>query len=429
MNTARLWGVNRRSFRGRLAAIALFGFIVRITYAMVWVRHRPLAFDASSYYELSKGITHHFRYESSDRAHLLTALFPPGYPAFLALGRLLGFATRTKLLWFVAALGTATVAMIGTLAKRIGGETVGLTAAVLAAIYPNLWLADGAMMTESLTAALVVGALIVVIRLRTRLRVVDGCVLGAVLSWMCLTRTDGFLVALALAGFVIVRSARSSATRTTRIATVAAVILVPMLVVGGWQLRNQSEFHRFVPIAVNGWDVVAGANCPSTYYGDRIGTWELPCVKVVEAFMQHGFRGEIDQNEYARKIGYRYAAGHLDRLATVVAPARIGRTLGVIQPLRELEIEAFFEGRSVAWSKLGYGMYLVLVGAAIVAMLRRRIALAGYGMLCAIPFVAVLVSTAFGYGNQRFRIPFEPVLIVLAALSTGAVRKSSEDAL
>ena len=62
------------------------------------------------------------------------------------------------------ACGTATVAVIGLVARRIGGDRVGLIAAALAAVYPNLWINDGLVMSESVSCLLI--ALIMLALLR-----------------------------------------------------------------------------------------------------------------------------------------------------------------------------------------------------------------------------------------------------------------------
>ena len=53
------------------------------------------------------------------------------------------------------ACGIATIAIIGIVARRLGGNRVGLIAAAIAAVYPNLWLNDGLVMSESVSCLMV----------------------------------------------------------------------------------------------------------------------------------------------------------------------------------------------------------------------------------------------------------------------------------
>lgn len=49
----------------------------------------------------------------------------------------------------MALLGTVSIVVIGLLGRRLGGSRVGLIAAGLAAIYPNIWINDGMLLTET----------------------------------------------------------------------------------------------------------------------------------------------------------------------------------------------------------------------------------------------------------------------------------------
>ena len=57
-------------------------------------------------------------------------------------------------------LGTVLVVLVGLLGRRLGGDTVGLVAAAIAAVAPNLWVNDGLVMSETVTGLMVVGAML-----------------------------------------------------------------------------------------------------------------------------------------------------------------------------------------------------------------------------------------------------------------------------
>src|SRR5690349_7935338 len=52
--------------------------------------------------------------------------------------------------YFMALLGTLLVLLVGLLGRAVAGETVGLVAAGIAAVYPNLWVNDGLIMSETI---------------------------------------------------------------------------------------------------------------------------------------------------------------------------------------------------------------------------------------------------------------------------------------
>ncbi len=58
-------------------------------------------------------------------------------------------------------LGVAAVAVIGLAGRRLAGPRAGLVAAGIAAVYPNLWINDSLVMSESLAVLIVAGALVV----------------------------------------------------------------------------------------------------------------------------------------------------------------------------------------------------------------------------------------------------------------------------
>ena len=63
-------------------------------------------------------------------------------------------------------LGTLLVLLVGLLGRRIGGDGVGLVAAGIAALSPNIWVNDGLVMSETITGLIVVGAMLVAVTSR-----------------------------------------------------------------------------------------------------------------------------------------------------------------------------------------------------------------------------------------------------------------------
>ncbi len=109
----------------------------------------------------------------------------------------------------------------------------------------------------------------------------------------------------------------------------------------------------------------------------------------------------------------RYARDNTRRLVTAVVPARLGRTLAVWRVDQQIQL-ATLEGRVERWERLGTWMYWVLAPLAIGGLVVMRLRRVPIGPLVA-PLVAVMLATIATYGNQRFRIAAEPVLVVGAA--------------
>ena len=51
--------------------------------------------------------------------------------------------------------GIATIAVVGVVAHRVGGRTIGLVAASIVAVSPNFWMNDGLVMSESVSMLMV----------------------------------------------------------------------------------------------------------------------------------------------------------------------------------------------------------------------------------------------------------------------------------
>ena len=92
--------------------------------------------------------------------------------------------------YFMALLGTLLVALIGLLGRRLGGDRVGIVAAVIAAVYPNLWINDGLIMSETITCIVVVGALLLAYSVRDRPRLATALGLGALSGLAALARAE-----------------------------------------------------------------------------------------------------------------------------------------------------------------------------------------------------------------------------------------------
>jgi hypothetical protein len=91
------------------------------------------------------------------------------------------------------------------------------------------------------------------------------------------------------------------------------------------------------------------------------------------------------------------------------------RTWGLYAPRQQIEFESL-EGRPRRWQAVGTVMYWVLLPLAlfgIVLLVRRRVRV---WPLLSTGFV-VIVTTAFTYGQQRFRVANEPSILVLAAVT------------
>jgi type III secretory pathway component EscS len=313
-------------------------------------------------------------------------------------------------------LGTFLVLLVGVLGRRLGGDAVGIIAASIVALSPNVWVNDGLIMSESVTTLTVVGALWAAFQLWDRPNVARAAVLGVLCGVAALARAELVVLIVLLGVVVAVTSVRARAKGGVLVLVAVATSLV---VIGPWVAYNMTRFADRTFISTNDGIALLGSNCDTVYHGSALGLTAIA-----------GERNCLDdppppgdQSEVAtayRKRAFEYVRDNKRRVPVVVA-ARIGRTWGLFRPN---DMVAFNEGegREKTVTRLGmvayYPTLLAAIGGAVV-LARRRAWRDLYVVL--VPAIAVTAGVAISYGQTRFRAAAEPSLAILAAVALVAV--------
>ncbi|MBV9212050.1 MAG: glycosyltransferase family 39 protein [Actinobacteria bacterium] len=399
------------SFGGRLALIAALGAAVRVAYAVAIAPGTAGLSDGAWYAEVSRRLVDGHWFEERLGAGLVpTATHPPLYPLWLALVRLVGVHGDTALRASGALLGTVTVCLVGLLGRRIAGAGVGLLAAGIAAVHPLLVAADGALLSETLYAATIVGAMLAALALLDRPTVLRAAALGGCVALAALTRPEALLL-LALLVAPIVWLCRAA----SRWRLGAAALACSLLLVAPFVARNISVFGLPL-ISYNDGNLIGGANQMSTYYGRSLGGLDF-CISRGQPSDEAAFA------EACRRRGFAYAEKHLTRVPVVVA-ARVLREWSLYDPygpeLRDQGRRRLVQGIGVG---VDYALFVLAV-AGVAQLRRRRVAL----LVLLAPIAMVTIVAAVTYGSVRLRHGAEPSVIVLAAagaLSLRTVRRRS----
>ena len=115
-----------------------------------------------------------------------------------------------------------------------------------------------------------------------------------------------------------------------------------------------------------------------------------------------------------RDAALDYIGDHVDRVPVVVA-ARLGRAFDVFRPFQTAEFGTN-EGRPKEVGVAGVITYWLLALLAIGGIvLSRKRPFVVWPLL--VPFGIVAAVVVLGYGITRFRVPAEPSIVVLAAVS------------
>lgn len=406
----------RRRFAFGLTLIVIIGLGVRVFYVLVVTRHENSKFYDDAWYLLQSLVlsTGHFFPvifgHGPDAAHPpLTSIVLTPATYFFKLPP--GFTPQRLTM---AGLGTVVVLLVGLLGRRLAGWRVGLLAAALAAVYPNMWIPNGIIMSETLTMLVMAFILLATYRLRRAPTWGNAVILGLGCGVEILVRAE----LLVLVPLLLLPAAL--ATRTVswrrRLLHVALGALVAGLVVGPWVGRNLVSFQDTTVFSTGQGPLLLGANCAQTYSGPGLGSWSLPCSIDVPPAKDQSVESTRQYN-----AAKHYMEKHLSRLP-LVALARAGRVWDFYQPLQMVKVDVN-EGRPIPAARAGLFSYYALLPFALiglVALRRRRIPV--WPLLVIAGIVTFVAMT--GYGQVRFRAEFEVPLVVLAATGLAATGRS-----
>jgi 4-amino-4-deoxy-L-arabinose transferase-like glycosyltransferase len=391
-----------------LVAVTALGLAVRLV--AVAFASRDLPFDDGLWYH---GVAHilaeghgylspgNFIFQGKVFA---TAEHPPLYPGLLAVMVWLGHGSVLGLQVTTAVVGAAGVPVIGLLGRRVGGPRVGLVAAFLCAVAPNIWRYDAVLLSESILALTLGLYLLCLYRFWDRPTVIAATLAGLTLALAGYNRAELFGLGL-LAIPLVVRNPRLSGAKV-RVGRLAAIGLVAVALAAPWTIRNLTVFDRTVWFTDNLDSVMAGANCKEVYSGPHIGEWNSRCNAAV---FRKGWDESVAFSE-ARHAGILYLRRHADELPLVVV-ARIGREWQLWAPFDHIGTGGRGNGIWIASAASFWLMSILGVFGAVQLHRARRLM---WPLASIAGFVTVLAAVT--YGTARLRAPFDVALLVLAAV-------------
>lgn len=405
----------RARFWRWLVAITVAGLAIRVAYVLIARRDIVVGGDAIYYHFganlLADGHGFIVPLEFARGLTLQAADHPPLYLLWLAFPSVLGLDTPVWHMLWSCVLGTATVVVIGLTGREIASARVGLIAAGLAAVYPNIWSHDGFLQSE--TMAILAAAVVTLLAYRYWHRPSLGrvAVLGLACGAAALTRSELLL----LVPFVVVPLL--VLTRTIDLRTKLRWLLVSglaaVVVLAPWVGYNLTRFEHPVFLSTGYEVTLLTASCDTTYYGTLTGYWSQEC----------GIRTPRKDDQSQKALAYRRAAldyigDHKARVPVVVL-ARWGRITGVFRPAQQARLDHVVEGRErwIAWSSLAMFYAIAPLAAAGAFVLRRR--RVPVFPLVALPAIA-LIAVTMTFATNRYRAIAEGALVLLAAVAIDA---------
>ncbi len=417
---------DHRGFVWGLVAVTLLGAAVRFANVLWWrpTTSRP-GFLGS--FMAGDSIYYHWQANALAQGHWFvdpflwmnrgidapSAAHPPLYPLYLSLWSRLGVDTVTGHRLASSLLGIAAVALIGLLGYRLAGRATGLVAAFIAAVYPQLWINDGMLLSESFAVLAIVVALHTIYSAWRTPSTRNVVLMGVACGVAALARNE-LLLLFPIVVIPLVLRLRALDTRArVRLAVIGCV--AGGLVIAPWALYNLSRFNEPTLTSSSLGSVLSAANCDSVYYGENIGYYD-------NCFDGPWPSGELDESErdkVPRDEAIEYMRDHIERVPLVMA-ARIGRMWNVFKPGHTTTLDWMIEGRGRAPSWIGLFAFYALVPFSVygfVQLVRRRITILP---LLASPII-LTIATALTFGVTRYRAPAEVSIVVTAAIGVVAL--------
>lgn len=401
----------RDRFWFRLALIALLALTVRVGYIGVAKWSDEVEYSDALYYSIqAQQIAEGEAFQS--RAHDRPAADHAPLTEISQAPTAWVFGRSVLALRLVQAVyGTLAVVAIALLARRVAGrDPVALWAALLAAVYPNLWAADGVIMAETLTVLLVAALLWAVYGFLDEPNGWRALLVGALAGLAALSRAELALVGVLAFVPVAVRVAQPWSRRLGYLALAGVAGIV---VVAPWMAYNAGRFDKPVLISTNDGLTLIGANCDQQYDGPDPGLWDIACLPP-GSFTEAQSQDQSVVNTEYRRLAVDYARANKGDLPRVAA-IRVARTWSLYDPVSMIRYNEN-EGREAPVGWAGFVSYWLLVPFAVAgAVLLRQRGRAIWPLLSTV--VVVTVISAIFYGLLRFRAPAEVTLVVLAAVA------------
>jgi 4-amino-4-deoxy-L-arabinose transferase-like glycosyltransferase len=404
--------------------LVLLAVVLRIGY-MAATPDYSLVHDARDYDRHAQSIASGHGYAWSVKPGRPTAFRPPGYPYVLAgVYRIAGVEHAVVKDRIHAAriagvvVGALIVVLVGLIAIRLWGRRVGLVAMGLAAVYVPLITVGGAVMSEPLFALYMLAALALVLVHRASPHAYRYAVVAGVLAGlMILTRANALVLLLPLAIAVWDRGPWRSLRAT---GPPAALVVVALLTVSPWTIRNAVVFDRFIPVSTQLGSALAGTyndvsrndrNQPASWRSrGRVPPYEHLYGRVADT-------PEPVVEDRLRAASRHYISEHPGYVATVAywSTRRMFETTGRTWWRHTASTVSIPPG----WADAGVYCFWLFAALAFAGCFARR-ARGAPAFIWAVPLLLYLSVVFLVVETPRYRTGIDPFIVMLAALAVVA---------
>jgi len=346
-----------------------------------------------------------------------TAWLTPVYPALVAgIFRVFGVFTLHAFCAAAAAnivFSVATCVPIYFAGKRIAGIGAASLAAWLWALFPNAivipfqWIWD-----TSLTALLAATILWATLALAKSRRMRDWCAYGLIWGVALLTNPSLGGVLPFLLGWAVYRG-RSEVRG--RFARPAAALAVAILCCVPWTVRNNAEFHRFIPLRSNfAFELWLGNN---EVFDDHSPNINARITRYGEA-RRYGQLGETAFMQEKWNLATEFIRTHKRLELRLTGWRFMEFWLGSSHPAKD------FGNADSMWIRIIFALnFLTAIGSAIGVVILWR-ARSPYAFPAAVFVVVVPLVYYITHASLRYRHPIDPIVLILTATAMIGARRN-----
>jgi 4-amino-4-deoxy-L-arabinose transferase-like glycosyltransferase len=409
--------------RGRwhlwLALVSLAGALPGVIWVLTHKLHASPQGDALNFYWVARLIVTRGQWFVSPLQFLFhnnvtpSAQHPPLWSLVLAFFYVIGIHSYPAQLIATCFVGAGAVFLTGLAANEVGGRRAGMVAAIIAAAYPNYWINYSLGLSETLVLALVATVILVSVRVWRSPSTRGVALLCALVALLALTRAEQVLLFATLVLPLVV--VMKGVDRRAKIRFLAVGVGVAVLLIGPWVGFNLSRFTKTTTFSTDLGTTLQMGNCHYSYYGGYMGAGDFRCLP----FVKPGPGDESVHDAAYRSAAEHFMRKHFDRVPLVMLK-RVGREFGLYSPRGQLLIETSVNYRPIWPAQVGLLVYYLLAAGGVwgAVLLRRR-------MFTLVPFAGILVAivlTAMAtFGQTRYRVPVDVVLVILSSVSVDAL--------
>ncbi len=339
-----------------------------------------------------------------------TAQWPPVFPLVLSfVFRLTGSHEQIVGELFNAVLGTLTVPLLYLLIRRVFGRREALVGAAVLAVLPGQILWTDVLLAETLYTFLLVGFFLLLAVLPPRPS--SAVALGAAIGLLTLTRGEGLLlVPVVLAAWWPALPRRALLARAAVVVAMLAVVIAP------WTIRNAIVMDAFIPLSTNSSTTLWSGHNPGATGGQSYASQDL-------IGRRSSDNPEVEEAKNLRSEALEYMVSNPRRELELIPLKLLNLNRGDSWALEW--VNASESGRRPIGAEIGtpirvaadfayYGLLAATLASILLfwrALWRRPVT---RGAL--VLFAGSLVMFGFVYyGNYRYRVPLEPLMILFAA--------------